>query len=456
MKPHIQHYFFCGIGGSGMMPLALYLQALGHKVSGSDRSRDQGATPTKFVQLEEQGIHLWPQDGSGIQQGVDALVVSSAIESSIPDVAAALQNKIPVRKRAEILAGLFNAVKTGIAVAGTSGKSSVTGMIAVMMAHAGDDPSVMNGGTMVDFNSGMRAGKGDVFVTETDESDGTIELFAPSIAVLNNITLDHKSFEELDVLFGNFVARARHAVVLNYDDAKVRALAPKAKAKIFSYALENEDADLRAEKIQFHTDGVSFTVQGKNVRLKVPGRHNVLNALAALSAGLAAGLTLDQAIEGLQHFNGIRRRLETVGTKNRITVIDDFGHNPDKIAAGLDTLKQFKGRLIVLFQPHGFGPMKLMGREIIDTFAQYLDAQDILFMPEIFYAGGTADRSVTSQDMIGWAAGKGLNAQWFETRAELLPEILKNVQAHDRVVIMGARDDSLSEFARAILEKIQA
>ncbi len=439
-------YFFCGIGGSGMMPLAAIAAQKGHRILGSDRAYDRGDSPAKFASLKKLGVVLHPQDGSGVTanfQSLHALVISSAVEDSIPDVAAAKAKNIPIIKRAELLAEMFNSYHTRVAVAGTSGKSTLTGMIAVMLEGAGLDPTVMNGGIIRNFSEpgNMRVGKSGVFVTETDESDGTVSLFNPSVAVLTNITLDHKGFDELETLFGGLAGRADIAV-LNFDDKRVKKL--KAK-KIIGFSLSD------AKNIQFLPDGIAFDYEGHPVRMKTPGEHNIMNALAALAVAKAIGLDLNKALPALEKFAGIKRRMEIVGTKNGVTVIDDFGHNPDKIAAGLKTLKQFPGRLFVIFQPHGFGPLKLMGKEIAATFKEFLGPDDVLLMPEAYYAGGTADRSVTTKHVVEWT---GPQAHWFKKRSDIPAFIYPQIKKGDRVVIMGARDDTLSDFAREILDSL--
>ena len=457
--------FFCGIGGSGMSALAVILARRGFTILGSDRSRDQGHSPEKFKALESAGIRLFPQDGSGIGYNVDALILSSAVEDSIPDVKAAQDKGVRIRKRAELLAEIFNESPTGISVAGTSGKTTVTGMVTVILDAAGLDPTVMNGGVMLNYTGdsttglgNMRVGLGEAFVAETDESDGSIALYNPAIAVLNNVALDHKTMEELDLLFGNFLGQATCAVVLNYDDERVKSLVHAARAPVYSYSLKNSSAGLCAVDIKHRQDGIAFTLQDQDkvhaVRLKVPGAHNVSNALAALSVAKALAVPMKDAISALENFKGIRRRLEVVGTKSGITVIDDFAHNPDKITATLKTLKASPGRLFLMVQPHGFGPLKLMGREMADVFAQHLDKDDILLMPEAFYAGGTADRSVTAQHVVEMVKSAGVQAQWFENRAAIKSIILSGAKQGDRIVVMGARDDTLSDFARKILSEL--
>ena len=424
-------YLFCGVGGSGMSALALICKQKGARVFGSDRAYDQGQSCEKFEALTAQGIELVPQDGSGVLGNLDALIVSSAVEDSIPDVAAAKAQGVPIIKRAELLAGMFNASECGISVAGTSGKSTVTGMVAHVLMALDHDPTVMNGAVIKSLESNMRVGAGP-FVTETDESDGTIALYEPDIAVVNNIAIDHMSMGELEKLFGNFISRAKRAVVLNFDDQRLKMLAGRAQVPVISYQLAD----------------------APQMNLQVPGRHNVSNALACLAVCEALEIERGQAITALEGFTGIKRRMELVGEKNGITVLDDFAHNPDKIAATLSTLKETEGRIIVMFQPHGFGPLKLMGHEIAQSFADHMDEDDILIMPDPYYAGGTADRSVGGKDVIGWAEEQGVNAHWFETRSETQPLILEQAREGDRIVIMGARDDTLSDFAAEILEKV--
>ena len=440
-KQQQKTYFFCGIGGSGMMPLAAILAQQGARIIGSDRAYDKGDSKDKFARLKKLGIELVPQDGKNVTG--NALIVSSAIEDSIPDVAVAKAKNMPILKRAELLAELFNAHETKIAVAGTSGKSSVTGMIATILEGYGLDPTVMNGAVIKNFPDpgNMRVGQGGVFVTETDESDGTVALFNPSVAVITNITLDHKSFDELDRLFGELAGKAGIAV-LNMDDERVVKIKTK---KTIGFKFSD------AKNVNYAPDGVSFDYEGHPVKLKTPGEHNVMNALAALGVAKALGLDLKKAITALEKFEGIKRRFEIVGTKNGITIIDDFAHNPDKIAATLKTLKQFPGRLIVMYQPHDFGPLKLMGREIAAAFKENLGTEDILLMPEAYYAGGTADRSVTAKHVVEWV---GPQAGWFEKRADIASVILSKVKSGDRVIIMGARDDTLSDFAKEILNGI--
>lgn len=453
-------YFFCGIGGSGMMPLALILKGHGHNVAGSDRSLDQGRTAPKFDWLRARGIGLFAQDGSGVVNADQIIVASTAVEDSVADIIAADAIGAVRMTRAELLAEQFNASVQGIAVGGTSGKSTVTGMIGWIFHSLGHNPTVMNGAVMNNFVTpdtpfaSALVGNGAAFISEVDESDGSIALYTPDIAVLNNIALDHKSMAELRRLFAAFIACARVAV-LNLDNVEVAALALTGTAKsTITYSLEGKPADLSATAVVERPDGIMFKLKGHDVQLQVPGRHNAANALAAIAAAQAAGIALVDAVEALRGFIGLRRRLEVIGCVNDITVIDDFGHNPDKIAATLRTLHAFPGRLLILFQPHGYGPLRQMGAELITTFLAHMTPLDHLFMPDPVYFGGTVDRTKGSEMITAGVTAGGRTAHYVPTRAACGDQLIALAQAGDRIIIMGARDDTLSGFARDLLAQI--
>lgn len=460
-------YFFSGVGGSGMLPLALILRGKGIVVAGSDRSLDQGRLGAKFEYLKAQGIALFPQDGSGITSADQILVRSAAVEDTVGDVVAAKRVGAEDLKRPQLLAELFNAAPVRIGVAGTSGKSTTTGMIAWLLHRAGRDPTVMNGAVMKNFVTpdalfaSALVGRGDAFVSEVDESDGSIARYEPTIAIVNNIALDHKSMAELRALFTGFVNKAEVAV-LNLDNEETAALVLTTKVRTRTYALRSGLADLHCSTIRLAPDGVAFDVLEKDTRhtatveLAVPGEHNVSNALAALSAARAYGLSLQDAAEALKGFSGTKRRLEVVGKANDVTVIDDFGHNPDKITATLNTLHAFPGRLLIMFQPHGFGPLRLMRDEFIDCFARNMSDEDVLIMPDPVYFGGTVDRSVTSEHIVSGVRSRGLQAMAFAERGACGDKLIELAEPGDRIVVMGARDDTLSVFATELLQRIAA
>jgi UDP-N-acetylmuramate--alanine ligase len=453
-------YFFCGIGGSGMLPLASILRARGAEVAGSDRSLDQGRVAAKFDYLRNQGIALFPQDGSGLASADQILVTSAAIEETVPDVEAARRLGAERITRPELLARLFNAAATGIAVGGTSGKSTVTGMIGWILHQAGLDPSVMNGAVMKNFVSAEApfasalVGTGDHFVSEVDESDGSIALYRPGIAVLNNVTLDHKSLDELRHLFRDFATRAE-TVILNLDDDETRFLAAALPPeRLRTYSFRDESADLFGSDIEEEPFAVSFKVAGLAVRLQIPGRHNAENALAALAAAEAAGIPLADAAEALAGFAGLRRRFERVGEVGGVTVIDDFAHNPDKIAATLRTLHAFPGRLLLFFQPHGYGPLRAMKDELVACFVREMAAEDVLIMPDPVYYGGTTSREVGSGQIVSSVGAMGRRAEHIPDRARSAERLVQLARPGDRIIVMGARDDTLSEFAAEIVQRL--
>ncbi|SEN38830.1 UDP-N-acetylmuramate--alanine ligase [Sphingomonas gellani] len=459
-----QQCFFVGIGGSGMMPLATIAAARGAIVAGSDRSLDQGRVPAKFDALAARGVALFPQDGSGIVSPDQLVVASAAVEASVPDMVRATELGCPRATRAELLATLFNAADTGIGVAGTSGKSTVTGMIGWILHAAGRDPTVMNGAVMKNFAgtdapfASALVGDGDVFVSEVDESDGSIALYTPRVAVLNNVSLDHKSLEELRDLFRAFAEKADTTLV-NIGDEEAAALAATLPAdRLVTFAVDMP-ADLTAAALAPEPFAIAFDLvadgEHRRVRLSVPGRHNVANALASIGAARAAGVPLDQACAAIEGFVGLKRRFELVGTAAGVSVIDDFGHNPDKIAATLDTLHAFPGRLLILFQPHGYGPLKVMRRELVQSLAARLFPGDVLAMPDPVYFGGTVSREVGSAEVVADLRALGHDARHIPDRTAAAAALVDTAQAGDRIIVMGARDDTLSLLAADIVERLQ-
>ena len=425
-------YLFCGVGGSGMSALAVAMLAKGAIVYGSDRSFDRGLFNDHFQNLINKGVRMIPQNGTGVTPDLTALVVSSAIESSIPDVAAAQAQGIAIVKRATLLSDLANAAHS-ICVGGTNGKSTVTGMIGHVLADNDMNPTILNGGGMLNFDR-RNAVIGDMnrMVLETDESDGSITQFHAKIAVLTNISQDHKEMDELKSIFRQYLEQS-DMQVLNLDCPIVASMAvdfPNAH----TYTMSDIPDDMK---------------------LMVPGKHNISNGLAALTVAKICHVEARTATQSLNEFKGIVSRLEVVGeTENGVTVIDDFGHNPDKIGASLRTLKETGRRLILMFQPHGFGPLKRQKDDLIDVFSQYLGENDVFYMPEAFYAGGTTDKSISSAEIVHKLQENGLDAHFFEQKTDVYPEIIKNIKPNDVICIMGARDDGLREMAHRIFKDI--
>ena len=450
-----------------MLPLAQILKGRGAQIAGSDRSFDQGRTPQKFAALEKQGFRLFAQDGSGITSREQILVASAAVEDTIPEVRRAKELDCLRLSRAELNSILFNTSGAGIAVAGTSGKSTVTGMLGWILKASGREPTIMNGAVMKNFVTPERPlassviGSQSVYLSEVDESDGSIALYRPAVGVLLNVSLDHKSMEELRALFGDFLARSRICAI-NADDAETLALLPHAH-EVITFAIDQEKAQIgtvpgsiaegparQAALVVDRHDGGEYPLT-----LNLPGRHNLSNALAAIAGAVAANVPIAAAVEALATFAGLARRFDIIGTSaSGITVIDDFGHNPEKCAATLRTVKAHPGRVIAFFQPHGYGPLRQMGHELAETFARELGSDDITILCDPVYFGGTVDRSEGSERIVGLIESAGGTARHIAARADCGTHIAEIARPGDRILVMGARDDTLTGFAHQILSDL--
>ncbi len=450
-----------------MLPLAMILKGLGAQIAGSDRSRDQGRSPEKYAWLEGQGIELFAQDGSGITSAEQTLVASAAVEDTVPEMVRAKELGCERVTRAELLSALFNLAPKGIAVAGTSGKSTVTAMLGWILTDCGLDPTIMNGAVMKNFIApetpfaSARVGKGGVFVSEVDESDGSIALYRPAVALLLNVSLDHKSMEELRALFAAYLG-ASAICAINADDREALALLPHARQAL-TFAVDQEKAQIgvvpgsiadgpvrQAALVVDRHDGREYPL-----RLNLPGRHNLSNALAAIAGAVCAGVEIGRAVASLGRFAGLARRFDIIGTSpSGITVIDDFGHNPEKCAATLRTLKSQPGRVIAFFQPHGYGPLRQMGHELAQVFAELLGSEDVTILCDPVYFGGTVDRSEGSERIVRLIEEAGGKAEHIPAREDCGKRIAEIARSGDRIVVMGARDDTLTTFAQDLLNAL--
>ena len=458
-----EEYFFCGVGGSGMLPLAMYLKASGAEVSGSDRAFDQGRLLELKASIEAAGITLFPQDGSGLTKWSQKLVTSSAVEAEIPDVLAADTVGADKMIRAQVLALLTNSAGNACGIAGTSGKSTTTAMLAHILVKTGHDPSVVNGARMLNIldqdgkPQGWRKGASDLFVCEVDESDGSIELYSPRIGVILNISEDHKLLEELEELFKGYAERSQ-MVVAGTDSELVDKIVKSHPGRNWVTFGKSTDADFRIQNVQTSETGLSasMTVRGTGaVPLTMPliGEFNLQNALAAIAAAEALGVPPGEAASALSDFKGSARRLQTVGKASGVTVVDDFAHNPEKIAASISALTHHYKRITLLYQPHGYGPLR-SGRPLYEAaFEKTLRRKDRLYITEPVYFGGTVTKSDDAQVLADQLNKSGRDAQFLEHRDGLLP-LLAEVGAEEALVIMGARDDTLTTFAHDVLKKL--
>ncbi len=441
---------FAGVAGSGMSALAQFVAMKGGLASGSDRSFDRGQRGEDRARLEALGVAIHPQDGTGLEGDCSALVVSTAVEDEVPDVAAARRLGVPVLHRSELLAHLVARYRT-VAVTGTSGKSTTAAMIFELLQGAGRNPSIITGGELVALQreglwGNAWAGASDLLVIEADESDGSVVRYQAAVGVLLNLQRDHKEMDAVAEMFRVFRAQVRESVVVG-EAENLREFA--AGARVFGFGA---DAGLRAEALQLDPQGSTFTVRGLPFHLPVPGRHNVENALAALAACEALDVPLAAMAVSLAAFHGVSRRFQVVGTRRGVTVVDDFGHNPAKIAASLRTAHLRAERVLAVFQPHGFGPLKFLRADFVAAFVAELAPRDRLWFLDVFYAGGTAARDISSADVIGDMAARGVAAELAPSRDGLVERLAMEAKAGDLILVMGARDSSLTELARAILE----
>ena len=447
---------FCAIAGSGMSALAQVLKFKNYEVLGSDRSFDQQKDLKNKQRLQEVGIKIYPQDGSMVDSTLSALYASTAVEDTIPDIKQAQTHNIPILHRSDLLEEIFSTHPYNIAIGGTSGKSTVTAMIGYILDKSNKKPLVINGALLKNYEHqkgipNVILNNGEYCVIEADESDGSIEKYTPYISVINNISLDHKSIEELQTLFKNFALRSKHGVIYN-KDCKNSSILHNLTPNTLSFSINDSSADFYATNITPITDGTLYIYQNKQYKLNQIGAFNVSNALCAIACCSLLGIAPEDSCKILETFLGTKRRLEVLGSKNSITVIDDFAHNPDKVKASMSALKSYKGRLIIMFQPHGFAPMRMMGKEIIEAFCSYMSQEDILLIPEIFFAGGTVKRDISSLDLVKHATSLQKTSLYFENRQQLKSHIQTISTPNDRIVLMGARDNTITDMGYELLE----
>ncbi len=450
-------HYFSGIGGIGMSALAQIVKAEGHNVIGSDRNYDRGLDPELFSKLKMLGINLAAQNGSGVYAGLSNVVVSSAIEDDNPDVKAAKEKGVNIVTRSDLLADIFND-KFGIAIGGSNGKTSVTAMTGWALDRAGLDPTIMVGGYIknhvTDTNPGnARTGKSKYFAIEADESDGSIVNYKPRISVITSISKDHKTVEELLKLFEIFADNTIGLLIINADCPEAGKIGQN-RPNVITYGIEN-GADTQAVDIKHFSWGSSFCSGGALFKLNLPGLFNIYNALAVISIARELKIKDEKTASALESFKGAHCRMDVIGEARGIRVINDYAHNPEKIKSAIDALKFAAKRLIVIFQPHGYGPTRFMKDELIDSFTSKMSENDILLMPEIYYAGGTAKKDISSNDIIKILKKNGLNADYFENRSEITGRLKSIAKPGDVVVVMGARDNSLPNFCHEIVDMLK-
>ena len=440
---------FVGVGGSGMSALAQFLAMQGGPVSGSDRAFDRGQFAASRARLEACGIGILPQDGQGVAGDCCGVVYSTAVEETVPDFAEARRLGVPLIHRSELLAQIVADHRT-LAITGTSGKSTTTAMVFEILRGAGRDPSVITGGELRSLQEkglwgNAWAGKSNLLVIEADESDGSVVRYHPAVGVVLNLQRDHKEMDVVSEMFRTFKANTSETLVVG-EAENLSEFAPS--AVVFGLL---PSVQVRAKNLVLTAESSSFQVGEACFQLPAPGRHNVENALGAIAACAAVGVPLNDMIGPLAAFQGVARRFQVLGERRGVQVVDDFGHNPAKVAASLRAAQMRANRVLAVFQPHGYGPMRFLRQDFVDMFAAELRTQDRLWMLEIFYAGGTATRDFSSAEIVVEIAARGAAAEFAASREWLVAGLAAEARPGDLILVMGARDPSLTDLAKGLL-----
>ncbi len=453
---------FVGIGGIGMSALARLLLAEGNAVSGSDKA---GSEITE--ELKSLGAQVFVGHQAENVGKAKAIVLSTAINKENPELAAALEKDLPVYHRSEVLAYLASKKKL-LAISGTHGKTTTTGMLAEVLLDAGKDPSVVVGGIFARMKSNAHAGKGEHFVAEADESDRTHATMMSDIAVVTNIEPDHMEnypggLDQILQTMASFANNAAHSVVLCSDDAGCRQLMPMLERRIITYGESpyslNNDGQVTPDYLMKIVDDTTYSVTHKGkelgkVSLRVPGKHNKLNSLATLVVALECGTTFEETATALAKFTGVARRFDILGSEHDILVIDDYGHHPTEVRATLEAAQQYRtrekrnGRIVIVFQPHQPGRL----RDLWDDFVEAFKESDLLLLADVYVARGGSIEGINSErfskevkhDQVHYLAG---------ATNELAPKIKAYLKPGDMVLTVGAGD--ITNVGRSLLKLLQ-
>ncbi len=453
---NINNIFFIGIAGAGMSAIAQYLQGIGKNISGSDRFFVPNEPNETRDKLEAEGINCYLQDGSGINEMIQLVAASTAVEDSNVEIQKAKALGIPIILRAELLT-LISQTKRTIAIGGTSGKSTTTAMLFDILDHAGVGPSIISGAGLVRLQQqgkigNAHVGNGEWLVIEADESDGSIVNYRPEIGVLLNLDKDHKEIEDLKRIFeifkqhttGRFIVNASHPLAAEFS--------------------QNADLDFSSNEkpagymaTDFRQDGfeIKFRINNTPFELKSPGFHNMENALAASCVAHQVGVPLHVCADAIKDYEGIYRRNQILGRQNGVWVVDDYAHNPAKVAAAIRSMQPLGKKVVAWFQPHGYGPTRFLRNDFVLEIAEALREKDEIWMSEIFYAGGTTTKDISAGDLINDLKRKGKQAYFISNREELVPAIKDHLEENTVLLLMGARDPSLDTFARNVFTQLK-
>lgn len=462
-----KNVFFIGVAGTGMSAIAQYLAGTGKEVSGSDRYFKEGEFNDTKNKLEAVGIRCFLQNGEGINENTNLVVVSTAVEDTVPEVQKAKSFSIPIIKRSELLALIAKSKKT-IAVGGTSGKSTTSAMLFDIMEKAGMAPSIISGAGMVSIIKegkigNAKVGEGDWLIIEADESDGSIVEYTPEVGLLLNVDKDHQELEELMNIFTIFKHNTTELFIVNQCNVFAKVLSediyrdfssdPACPAGYLASDFKQYGLNIQF-RVSHPYNEPNNEVSRTQFSINTVGRHNMENALAAVAVANQLGVDMDTCAEGLKNYEGIYRRHQLLGIKNGVHVIDDYAHNPVKCAASIAACQDIASKVVAWFQPHGYGPTHFLKDDFIKEIAGILRPQDEIWMSEIFYAGGTTEKNISANDLIKEIKASGKNAFFVENRNEFLETVRPHLTNDSVLLLMGARDPGLEAFSKSVWDKL--
>jgi len=453
-----EHVHFIGIGGYGMSAIAKVMLEMGFQVSGSDLAQQE-----LTEKLAAKGAKVFIGHEANHVAGADLVVYSTALSKDNVEMKRAEELNIPIIHRSQMLARLLNSRK-GVAVAGAHGKTTTSSMISLVMEHCGQDPTYIIGGEIINLGSNAKAGKGEYVVAEADESDGTFLQYHPHIGIVTNIEADHLEhydgdFAKLKQAYAQFLSQVQEdgKAVVCADDPYLAEMAPHIKSELITFGIEGE-ADYIAEDLELGDRKVSFTVRHKGerlgtLRLSVPGKHNVYNAMATLITCLEAGLTFDQVADAIVEFRGAKRRFQVLGEVNDILVIDDYAHHPTEIQATISAAKATGKRIVAVFQPQRYTRTFFL----LDPFSRAFPEADEVIISDIFSPAGEQQiegiNSARLTDLI--RENSNANVKYMPDKDDVLAYLKENVRSGDLVITMGAGDiwKVADALARSLREK---
>lgn len=450
-----ENVFFIGVAGVGMSAIAQYLAGVNKKVSGSDRYFKEGEFNDIKEKLEDAGISCFLQNGDGITSETDLVVVSTAIEDSVYEVQKAKELNIQIIKRSALLALIAKSKRT-IAIGGTSGKSTTSAMLFNILEYAGLQPSIISGAGLVSIMKenkigNAKVGNGEWLVIEADESDGSIVQYHPEIGLLLNVDKDHQEIDELMTIFDIFKNNSKKFIV-NQSNRLAKQLSQNI---IQDFAVdENSEAGYIANEFKQDGFNIKYTILNKPFSINTIGKHNMENALAAIAVANQIGVNLETCAAALKNYEGIYRRTQVLGNKHGIWVIDDYAHNPVKCAAAIKACQPVADKVVAWFQPHGYGPTRFLKVDFVNEISAALRAQDEIWMSEIYYAGGTAIKDISANDLISDIKALGKQAFFVEDRSRFLETVRPHLSENSVLLLMGARDPGLEAFSKSVFEAL--